>query len=449
MPTIQIIVTNMSKLIRSDTIENEPHWVVPVILIAEGVHNDVLYPSDELKKFPTAWDGIPIPVQHPTKEGMPITANSPDLEKYNVGRIYNTKFEDGKLKAEAWLAKNKIEKIAPEIKKMLENNEMIEVSTGVFVEVTNNEGKWNGETYKGIAANYRPDHLALLPGGTGACSIKDGAGMPRINSSKFDLDKILRVEIFKLENNEISFWKKEDQRVIYSLIKNKDQLLERKYTFDKKLNELHINGEVEEVVSEVNFVSVNNLKGKKMERKKAVEMLIANEANKWDEKDSEFLMGLEDDQFKKLEEEKEVKEEEKKKLKVNKEKEIEKKAEELIANREVKAKAEAEKKAADEKLKANKGEEKKKAITADEYLANAPKEYREVLQDGLKLHQEKKETLVEALVKNERCKFSKEQLEGKNVAELAMLIELANVVVDHTAKGGTSPKINADRKSVV
>ena len=40
-------------------------------------------------------------------------------------------------------------------------------------------GDWNGKAYVGIARNYRPDHLAILPDMKGACSIADGAGLCR------------------------------------------------------------------------------------------------------------------------------------------------------------------------------------------------------------------------------------------------------------------------------
>jgi len=39
------------------------------------------------------------------------------------------------------------------------------------------EGVWNEEEYHSIVRNYRPDHLALLPGAIGACSWEDGCGI--------------------------------------------------------------------------------------------------------------------------------------------------------------------------------------------------------------------------------------------------------------------------------
>jgi len=45
------------------------------------------------------------------------------------------------------------------------------------------EGDWNEEHYIAIAHNHRPDHLALLPGGRGACSVEDGCGI-RVNKKK-------------------------------------------------------------------------------------------------------------------------------------------------------------------------------------------------------------------------------------------------------------------------
>ena len=97
--------TNLSQLIREETFEDKKHLVAPLIMIKEGVVNDVLYTADELNTFAQAWNGVPVTVMHPADEtGKPISANSPEvIEQCTVGRIFNARFEDGKLKAEAWI----------------------------------------------------------------------------------------------------------------------------------------------------------------------------------------------------------------------------------------------------------------------------------------------------------------------------------------------------------
>ena len=75
-------------------------------------------------------------------------------------------------------------------------------------------------------------------------------------------------------------------------------------------------------------------------------------------------------------------------------------------------------------------------VTADEYVANAPEEIREVLESGRRMHKAKKEKLVDTLMGNERNKFTKEQLEAKDVIELETLAELAYVAVNYEANAG-------------
>ena len=172
----------MSDLVSLKTLEGVDYLVVPTILIVEGVHNNVFYPSDELKKFPESWNGRPVVINHPDLNGQAITANSPDIvEKQTVGALFNVKYKDGKLKGEVWINIEKCRKISEAILDSLHNNEKIEVSTGLFTECDGIEGEWNGEKYVGTVFNYRPDHLALLPNDIGACSWEDGGGMPRVN----------------------------------------------------------------------------------------------------------------------------------------------------------------------------------------------------------------------------------------------------------------------------
>lgn len=174
------------------TIENRKHQgrshvVVPVVMMVEGVHSGnkgpLLHMGDDLGKFPESWNGIPVVVQHPEKDGKSISANSPDvIDNQTVGRVYNTRFENGRLKAEAWLDEERLGVVSPTAMKAIKAGQPLEVSIGVFTDEENSPGVWNNEEYVAIARNHRPDHLALLPGGTGACSWNDGCGI-RVNSN--------------------------------------------------------------------------------------------------------------------------------------------------------------------------------------------------------------------------------------------------------------------------
>lgn len=160
------------------------HIIVPVVMMTEGVRSGsdgpILHSSEELAHIVAAWNGIPVVINHPqNNEGMYISANEPSVQ--NVGKIFNAKFEDGKLKAEAWINPNKLKSVSAEALSYLHNQQPLEVSVGVFTDTEYKEGEFAGITYNGIARNYRPDHLALLPGGVGACSWEDGCGI-RVNS---------------------------------------------------------------------------------------------------------------------------------------------------------------------------------------------------------------------------------------------------------------------------
>ena len=46
-----------------------------------------------------------------------------------------------------------------------------------MIEKEPSKGNYMGKSYTYIAKNYRPDHLAVLPDNSGACSISDGCGV--------------------------------------------------------------------------------------------------------------------------------------------------------------------------------------------------------------------------------------------------------------------------------
>jgi len=87
------------------------------------------------------------------------------------------KWQDGKLKAEAWIDKKKAKRIEPTVLEHIESGIPMEVSTGLFADCILEEGTWKGEKYVATAQNIRADHLAILPDKDGACSISDGAGL--------------------------------------------------------------------------------------------------------------------------------------------------------------------------------------------------------------------------------------------------------------------------------
>lgn len=176
------IIVNLP--VRREQFDGKEHLVAPVVLLVEGVHTGsggaLFYPAEELAKFAAAWNGIPIPVNHPQENGEYVSANTPKLlEDYSVGRLFGVNFDDAKkrLVGEVWIDINKAKKSFPAILDTIQKGGQLEVSTGVFTDDDGTPGQWNGEDYTATVSHFRPDHLALLPGGKGACSWADGCGL--------------------------------------------------------------------------------------------------------------------------------------------------------------------------------------------------------------------------------------------------------------------------------
>ena len=197
------ITANISVGVRRESLGEREYLVAPLTMIVPGVlpgnKGPLLYPEEEVSKNPTAWNNVPIVVNHPMKDGIPVEARSPDiLEKYQIGTVFNAKY-NGKLVAEGWFDIDRTRKTNVGIYQQLINNKPIELSTGLYTDNQPFRGTWNGRDYHYIARNYRPDHLAILLTSKGACSIKDGCGV-LINKKHDVVDK---VERFKQINNQL------------------------------------------------------------------------------------------------------------------------------------------------------------------------------------------------------------------------------------------------------
>lgn len=186
--TIRVLTGSQSGTPREELLEGRPHLVVPVVALVVGVHagsgGPVFYSAEQLAAFAVAWNGEPVTLRHPRIDNQYVSANSPEaLERFGIGRVFGTSFSDNKLRAELWIDIAKAEALIPTVLDSLRAGNMMEVSTGLFSDCDNIPGIWNGEQYTGSVMNIRPDHIALLPDETGACSIADGCGV-RANENK-------------------------------------------------------------------------------------------------------------------------------------------------------------------------------------------------------------------------------------------------------------------------
>ena len=176
------------ELIHTDGIH---YLVAPTVAIIEGVMNETLYIGDEINAYIEAWNGKPLIIDHPIdKEGEFVSANSPELLREVLGFYYNAIYEDNKLKGEWWLDIEKSQKTlsGQQVLKDLKEGKVLEQSTGLFADIENVAGEFNGEHYENIARNIRPDHVAILLHEKGACSVQDGCGTPRVNNDNVTIE---------------------------------------------------------------------------------------------------------------------------------------------------------------------------------------------------------------------------------------------------------------------
>lgn len=181
--------------VRKETFDGRPHTVLPATIAIAGVLNGAKLTADELGKYVASWDGRPIPILHPQKNGQHVSANLPDVLERRVGTVFNTIMDGDALRSEFWIDDERMDRIGATdlLSNMAEGKAIIDVSTGYFCDVIQNVGEFKGAKHEVEHRNLRPDHVALLPGEVGACSVADGCGVPRINKARFTMNEALKV----------------------------------------------------------------------------------------------------------------------------------------------------------------------------------------------------------------------------------------------------------------
>lgn len=456
--SIQTMVINLlPKLVRMDKMENRDYIVVPMVILTEGVHHGsegpMLYPKEELAKTPAVWNHKPVVVYHPEMNGQGISACDPTIiTNRKVGVMMNTKFEGGRLKSEAWIEKDRANLVDERIMTAIEGNVMMELSTGVFIDMEEEPGDWNGESYIGVARNYRPDHLALLPDKIGACSIADGAGFLRnqaasgTDSKKHGSLVSLFHKMMKFANNELSFdntreslstalrakfkanndngpylWVADvySNFVIYEF---NSKLFRIGYTADDtgvKLSD-EDPAEVKRVTEyrSVTGAFVGNGQAEtqnekhNMDKKKLVDNLIANSNGNLVEADRDRLMAFSEEQLSKI-------------AFVKPEPAA---AAPAPANNNAPAPA-APAPAPAPASTAPAAPVQNKVVSLQEYVDGAPKEIQEVLRNSLEVHNEEKVRLVDAILANKENSFTKDELNVRPLGELRKLARLSGAAV--------------------
>jgi len=446
-------------LVRNDTMEGKDYVVVPMVMITEGVLNGskgpLYYPKDELAKIPEVWNHKPVVVYHPSRNGQGVSACSPEvLTSCKIGVIMNTRFTKlGQLKAEAWIEEDRCKLVDERVWEAIENKQMLELSTGVFTDNEMTPGKFGNIEYDGIARNYRPDHLAILPDLKGACSIEAGAGFIRnmLNASFQKLEsedielihnRVIRVlegekkkngAIAKLLTNELSYEavrgdlgillrKKfpEDQGFAFPWIESVyDDFFVYcfgsglfKQSYSREGASVKLVGEPRKVVRVTEYVDApvsNNLASNSnqndkteiaMNKKTIVDELIGNHG--YAEADRASLMALSDNSL-----------------------------QSILTNAKKPApaasKSDAAAPAANSAPAAAPVETPaaKPVASVDDYINNAPAELRDVLRSGITAHNQTKTNLIDAIVANKSNQFTKEYLGTLSLDMLKGIAQIA------------------------
>lgn len=365
---------------RREQFQGREHVVAPVVMLVEGVHRGLYYPADEIGQTSDLWNGMPITVNHPMRDGKPISASDPKvLEESAVGWVFNTKW-DGKLRSEAWIDVARAEALAPEILRALSDGSgaNLEVSTGLFTDEDKVAGQWNGEDYRATVRSYRPNHLALLPNGQGACNWGDGCGI-RLN--------------------------KEAERV-----------------------EMEIDdgpGEGQEPPVQVTGASGSSGSAdpkeetKTMDRNEAITKLIECECSRFVTNDRPFLETLTDEQ-----------------LAAAQALDPAQAPESSPPNPPAMPPATEETQPPPTPKIEFKAPAAPVILTAEQYVAAAPPAVAGVLRRALAREQAEKNALVGALVGNERNRFPEEALRDKDIEELKALTDLAAITVNYAPQAG-------------
>lgn len=448
-------------VVRNESMEGRDYLVVPMVMMVEGVHNGsegpLYYPAEELAKTPVIWNQKPVVIYHPD-EGF--ACSSPDtISKYKVGVIMNATFKDGKLKAEAWLEESRLNEV-PEgstVLTAIQNNNILEVSTGLLCDNDKSPGVWNEEQFAGTTSNYRPDHLAILPNETGACSVADGAGLLR-NSEKGTkrpkfgkvVNRILNVLGITNEASHNDLRRNlqsllaaslpddkypwiDDVFDTYFVYSSEDGTFKQSYSVDEK-EVVSITGEpvpvqVKTMYEEVNspVKNENKQEGKEMNKTELINNMIKN--GPYEESDREMLEGFEVSALERL----------------------------YAVNTASDGNSSTSQQVTDEEPEGTTYDNSQDATddgagvtnttttaTLEEYLAAAPPEIAEALSGLITTNSADKGAIIGRITANSRCQFTKEQLMAKPVAELQMIENLmAPAVTPLFAGDGVGPVQNA------
>lgn len=456
---------------RDETLLGKSYYVVPVVAMVEGVRfganqtTPELGLASEFGDVPIAWANRPLVLNHPKVDDEFVSANSPEvLEAYSFGLTMNPVLQGKKLHMEAWIDVGRVEELGGEFSDTLDRikaEEDVEVSVGFYSDIEKKKGRFNGQAYGAIWRNVKPDHLAVLEEGIlGACSVEDGCGIPRINQKDEDgnMAKLTTTATpdttatkgaepkvqcscgghdapnVEAEDDEAPVTQGSFKKALGDILKTftqspfdraeearAEQREENRKILSQSINTTLLDGDVRKIISQAGgkkFPKYSYLYGYNNEV--AVFETYDKDSNSY----KMFQIGVNveggDVEFVGEPEEvilqtKVVLKDKVEKMKINEENDM---ADEPKTT----ATATPNTQTQTTEPKVQEGEPKK--LSAQEYIEQAPAEVREVLQEQMRTHNEKREGLIKTLKDAKQNTFSEDELKGMNITTLEKMVGL-------------------------
>jgi hypothetical protein len=307
---VETVLANLSPGVRREKRDGREWLVARVTKLVPGVHagsmGPVYYPPELLSKGAEAWEGLPVLVRHPQKDGRPTSvANAPDcLAAQAVGRVHNAT-ADGRLKGEAWIDEEAARRVDPRLLEALYAGRPVGVSTG-FSSVEMLEAA-AGQPHKYVAQSLTPDHLAVLIDEPGACGLDRCGLLVNAKLSHADLRQKLESLLWEAAGPSVSVaddgsMENEDhpyvidvfdRHVVYA---RRQKLWRQGYATDLRTGSVALSDDPPvEVVRTTEYKPVANAAEEDQmndaDRKAAIDYLVAN-CRCWQEGDRETLAKL-------------------------------------------------------------------------------------------------------------------------------------------------------------
>lgn len=184
---METIVANAAGKARRVLKDGREYLVCPATFIVPGVlhgtEGPIFYPPEVVAADPSKWDGTPIVLGHPLKNGRGVPVREGDyLERNGVGHVANGHADArSRLRADAWFDVERLGRVEPTILADLTLGNPVALSTSMAMPVSDAPpgSVYGGRPYTKVAGDaMKPDHVGVFRSGQRtACSIADGCGV--------------------------------------------------------------------------------------------------------------------------------------------------------------------------------------------------------------------------------------------------------------------------------